>query len=450
MGVPRESVSPSRGRAERRALDREIFRLAGPTLAALVAEPLFLLVDTALVGHLGDTELAGLGIASSILQTAVGLLVFFAYATTPAVARLLGAGDRTGAIRAGVHGIWLALGVGVVMLLLGVIFAKGAVTLFGAGADVAAAASVYLGISVWGLPAMLIVLAATGLLRGLQNTRTPLVIVTAGFAANAILNALFIYGFGWGVAGSAAGTVVAQWSMAAAFVIVVVRSARASGATLRPGLAGVTVVAASGGWLLLRTASLRAAMLATVFAGSLLGASGLATLQVALALFSLLAFVLDSLAIAGQAMIGHGFGAADVTRVTRITRRLIRFGLLAGVAIGAVIAALSPVLGRVFSSEAAVLDGLPSVLLVMAVGVPLAGFVFVLDGVLIGAGDSRYLALTGLVNLAVYLPLLWWATTVGTVLALWTAFCLGYIGIRAVTLGMRARGTRWIELAAAR
>jgi Na+-driven multidrug efflux pump len=202
--------------------------------------------------------------------------------------------------------------------------------------------------------------------------------------------------------------------------------------------------------LLLRTASLRVAMLATVFAGSLLGASGLATLQVALALFSLLAFVLDSLAIAGQAMIGHGFGSDDRGRVMLITRRLVRFGLLAGVVIGAVIAALSPVLGRVFSSETPVLDALPAVLLIMAVGVPLCGFVFVLDGVLIGAGDSRYLALSGVINLAVYLPLVWLAVSIGTVFALWTAFALGYIGIRAITLGLRARGTRWIELAAAR
>ena len=436
--------------APTRALDREILRLAGPTLAALVAEPLFLLVDTALVGHLGDTPLAGLGIASSILQTAVGLLVFLAYATTPAVARLLGAGDRRGALRAGVDGVWLALGVGVLLLALGLWLGDEAVSLFGAGTDVAAAASVYLGISLWGLPAMLIVLAATGLLRGLQNTRTPLVIVTAGFGVNAALNAIFIYGLGWGVAGSAAGTVAAQWAMALAFVVIVVRRARAAGAQLRPGVAGVTGVAASGGWLLLRTASLRAAMLATVFAGSLLGASGLATLQVALALFSLLAFVLDSLAIAGQAMIGHGFGAADTTRVALITRRLIRFGVLAGVAIGGIVAALSPLLGRVFSSEQPVLDALPPVLLVMAIGVPLSGFVFVLDGVLIGAGDSRYLALSGLVNLAVYLPLVWWAVSIGTVFALWTAFALGYIGIRAITLGLRARGTRWIELAAAR
>ena len=431
-------------------MDREIFRLAGPTLAALVAEPLFLLTDTALVGHLGGPILAGLGIAGAILQTAVGLLVFLAYATTPAVARLIGAGDRRGAVRAGVDGVWLAVAVGVVLLVLGLSFARQAVALFNSGPDVAAAATTYLMISVWGLPAMLLVLAATGLMRGLQDTRTPLVIVTIGFGANAALNAMFIYGFGLGIAGSAVGTVFAQWAMAALFIGHVVRAARSSGAPLAPGISGLTLAATSGGWLLLRTASLRLAMLATVFAGTMLGVPQLAALQVALSVFSLLAFVLDSLAIAGQAMIGHGFGAANRARVVSVTHRLIRFGLLAGVVIGAVIAALSPVLGFVFTSDSDVTTALGPVILIMAVGVPLSGFVFVLDGVLIGAGDSRYLALTGLVNVAVYLPLLVWAVSLDSLVALWTAFCIGYIGARAVTLGWRIRGERWLDLAEAR
>lgn len=434
----------------RHPLDREIFRLAGPTLAALVAEPLFLLVDTALVGHLGDASLAGLALAGSVLQAAVGMLVFLAYATTPAVARLIGAGDRRAAVRAGVDGVWLAIAVGVVLLLLGLLFAPAAVELFPSTLHVAAAATTYLSISIWGLPAMLLVLAATGLMRGLQDTQTPLVIITIGFAVNAALNVVFIYGFGWGIAGSAFGTVVAQWGMAALFIARVVRAARASGAPLRPALAGVTFAATSGGWLLLRTASLRLAMLATVFAGSLLGVPQLAALQIALSVFSLLAFVLDALAIAGQAMIGHGFGAANRGRVTAIVRRLIRFGLLAGVALGLVIAALSPVLGFVFTSDSAVIFALVPIVLIMAIGVPLSGFVFVLDGVLIGAGDSRYLAFTGLVNVALYLPLLWFAVRLDSLPALWCAFCIGYIGARAVTLALRIRGVRWLELAEAR
>ncbi|MHC5795655.1 MATE family efflux transporter [Lacisediminihabitans sp. FW035] len=428
-------------------LDREILGLAVPTLAALVAEPLFLLVDTALVGHLGSVSLAALGIASVVLQTAVGLLVFLAYATTPAVARLLGAGDRRAAVRAGVDGAWLALAVGAALLVLGVVFAPAAVAAFGVAPDVSAAAVSYLAISAWGLPAMLFVLAATGLLRGLQDTRTPLLIVGVGFAANAALNALLIYGFGWGIAGSAAGTVIAQWAMAALFAVSVVRAARATGARLRPGLAGVRLAAASGGWLLLRTASLRAAMLATVFAASLLGVTGLATLQVALAVFSLLAFVLDSLAIAGQAMVGHGLGAARPDRVRVLTGRLVRFGVGAGLLIGVIVAAVSPVLGRVFTGDDDVLASLTPVLLVMAVGVPLAGFVFVLDGVLIGAGDGRYLALSGILTLAIYLPLLYSVGPQHGALAVWSAFGLGYIGARALALGLRVRGSRWLGVA---
>jgi len=425
-------------------LDREILRLALPTLAALVAEPLFLLVDTALVGHLGSVSLAGLGIASVVLQTAVGLLVFLAYATTPTVARLLGSGDRRAAVRAGVDGAWLALGVGAALLVVGVAFAPASVAAFGVAPDVSAAAVSYLAISAWGLPAMLFVLAATGLLRGLQDTRTPLVIVAVGCGVNAVLNALFIYGFGWGISGSAAGTVIAQVGMAMLFAVSVRRDARATGARLRPGFAGMTVAAASGGWLLLRTASLRAAMLATVFAASRLGATGLATLQVALAVFSLLAFVLDSLAITGQAMIGHGLGAAQPDRVRLVTGRLVRFGVFAGLLIGVIVAAVSPVLGQVFTSDEAVLRALLPVLLVMAVGLPLAGFVFVLDGVLIGAGDGRYLALSGMLTASAYLPLLWWSAHLQSVMALWTTFALGYIGLRSLALGLRVCGSRWL------
>ena len=425
-------------------LDREILRLALPTLAALVAEPLFLLIDTALVGHLGSVSLAGLGIASVVLQTAVGLLVFLAYATTPTVARLLGSGDRRAAVRAGVDGAWLALGVGAALLVVGVALAPAAVAAFGVAPDVSAAAVSYLAISAWGLPAMLFVLAATGLLRGLQDTRTPLVIVAVGCGVNAVLNALFIYGFGWGISGSAAGTVIAQVGMAMLFAVSVRRDARATGARLRPGFAGVTVAAASGGWLLLRTASLRAAMLATVFAASRLGATGLATLQVALAVFSLLAFVLDSLAITGQAMIGYGLGAAQPDRVRLVTGRLVRFGVFAGLLIGVIVAAVSPVLGQVFTSDEAVLRALLPVLLVMAVGLPLAGFVFVLDGVLIGAGDGRYLALSGMLTASAYLPLLWWSTHLQSAMALWTAFALGYIGLRSLALGLRVCGSRWL------
>jgi len=214
-------------------------------------------------------------------------------------------------------------------------------------------------------------------------------------------------------------------------------------------VSGIGTSLRSGSWLLLRTASLRVAMLATVVVATGIGTGELATLQIALTVFSTLAFVLDALAIAGQAMIGHGLGASDVPRVRAVTARLLRFGVGGGALLGVAIAALSPVLPFVFTTDAGVASALTVALVVMAVGVPLAGYVFVLDGVLIGAGDARYLALTGLLNLAVYAPLLLLVAGAGlaggaALFWLWSAFGLGYIGARAVTLGLRARGERWI------
>ncbi|SDY70938.1 MATE family efflux transporter [Herbiconiux ginsengi] len=430
-------------------IDRDILRLAVPALGALVAEPLFLLTDTALVGHLGEDSLAALGVASAILQTVVGLLIFLAYATTPAVARRLGAGDQPGAIKAGIDGMWLALGVGVLLALIGWPLAGALVRSFGTTAAVSAEATTYLTVSLIGLPGMLVVIAATGLLRGLQDTRTPLVVAVAGFAANAGLNALLIYGAGWGIAGSAAGTVIAQWAMAAVYVVIAVRAARRSRVSLRPGLDGVTASASAGGWLFVRTASLRAALVASVVVAASLGVTQLAAFQIAMTVFTTLALILDALAIAGQAMIGHGLGASEVHRVHAVTRRLIRWGVLSGLVLGAAVAAVAPLVGPAFSPSPEVQQALTVSLWVMAAGIPIGGYVFVLDGVLIGAGDARYLALTGVVNLAVYAPLLVWVAVAHPAGAaglgwLWAAFGIGYIGARAVTLGLRARGSRWI------
>ncbi len=412
-----------------------------------MAEPAFLLVDTALVGHLGAAELAGVGIGVAVLSTAVGLLIFLAYGTTPAVARLLGAGDRPAAIRAGIDGIWLAIVAGLV-LVLATPLAHPLVALFGAAPEVTEHAAVYVRISILGLPAMLIVLAATGLLRGLQDTRTPLVVATAGFAANAALNALLIYVAGLGVAGSALGTVIAQWGMAACFVWFAVREARREGVSLAIHWGDLGRTASTGGWLFVRTLSLRIGLLATTVVATQAGTVTLATTQIAFTLFSTLAFALDALAIAGQAMLGKALGAGDVAEARAVTRRLQAWGVGFGCVVGAALLALAPVLGSVFTSDAAVREALPIALVLLAVAQPIAGFVFVLDGVLIGAGDARYLAWTGVLNVLVYLPLLLLALVPGwpALATIWAAFSFGYLGARAVTLGLRARGDAWLRV----
>ena len=445
--------------SSRRAVDRDILRLAVPALGALVAEPLFLLADTAMVGHLGATPLAGLGLASAVLQTIIGLMVFLAYATTPAVARRLGAGDERGAVASGVDGLWLALGLGVVLALAGWWATPWLVGVFGASAAVSAEASVYLSISMAGLPAMLVVFAATGLLRGLQDTRTPLWVAGVGFTVNIGLNALFIYGLGWGIAGSAIGTVIAQWGMVAVYLVVVARHAARVGASPWPHHAGVLRGAASGGWLFLRTVSLRVALLLSTWSATALGPDELAAYQVAITLYFTLGFALDALAIAAQALVGRGLGAGDVEQVRAVLRRCLQWGVGAGAVLGALVIATAWVLPAVFTSATEVAAMLPPSLVVLGLSAPLGGLVFVLDGVLIGAGDARYLAWTGLVNLAAFAPLalgvVWWADAAGlggaAALAwLMAAFAIGFLAARAVTLSLRAHGSAWMVTGAPR
>ncbi|SFR68031.1 putative efflux protein, MATE family [Agromyces sp. CF514] len=434
-------------------VDRDILRLAVPALGALIAEPLFLLADTAMVGHLGATPLAGLGIASAVLQTIIGLMVFLAYATTPMVARRLGAGDERAAVSAGVDGLWLAAGLGAVLAVLGWFATPWLVGVFGASAEVSAAASAYLSISMLGLPAMLLVFAATGLLRGLQDTTTPLWVAGIGFTANIALNFVFIYGLGLGIAGSAVGTVIAQWGMVLVYVVVIARHTMRVGASPWPHHAGVLRGAASGGWLFLRTLSLRAALLLATWAATSLGPDELAAYQVAITIYFTLGFALDALAIAAQALIGKGLGEGDVAQVRAVLRRCVQWGVISGVVLGALVVATAWVLPAVFTSSAEVAALLPPSLVVLGLSAPLGGLVFVLDGVLIGAGDARYLAWTGLVNLAAFVPLalgtIWWADAAGlpsaTSLALLTAaFAIGYLAARTVTLSLRARGAAWM------
>ncbi|HEU4757554.1 MAG TPA: MATE family efflux transporter [Agromyces sp.] len=449
------SPAPAAGLLARREVDRDILRLAVPALGALVAEPLFLLADTAMVGHLGAAPLAGLGLASAVLQTIIGLMIFLAYATTPAVARRLGAGDERGAVASGVDGLWLALALGAVLAVAGWLAAPWLVGAFGASAEVTAEASTYLSISMAGLPAMLVVFAATGLLRGLQDTRTPLWVAGLGFTANIALNAVFIYGLGWGIAGSAVGTVVAQWGMVLVYVVVVARHVARVGASPWPHHAGVLRGARSGGWLFLRTLSLRVALLLATWAATSLGRDELAAYQVAITIYFTLGFALDALAIAAQALIGKGLGAGDVAQVRAVLRRCIEWGIAAGAAVGVLVIATAWVLPALFTSSAEVAALLPPSLVVLGLSAPLGGLVFVLDGVLIGAGDARYLAWTGLVNLAAFVPLafgvVWWADASGAdvpgalaLAALTAAFAIGYLAARAVTLSLRARGAAWM------
>lgn len=442
--------APAAPKAARRRHDREIVALAVPAFGALVAEPLFVLADSAIVGHLGTAQLAGLGVASALLMTAVGVFVFLAYATTAAVARRVGAGDLRAAIRQGMDGIWLALLIGVAVIVVALPTAPSLMELFGASDSAAPYATTYLRISVFGIPAMLVVMAATGILRGLQDTKTPLYVAVGGFVANAVLNTVLVYGAGLGIAGSAWGTVIAQCGMAAVYLHVVLRGARRHGASLRPDASGIRACAQAGTPLLVRTLSLRAILLIATAVAARLGDADMAAHQIILSLWSLLAFALDAIAIAGQAIIGRYLGADDTRGAREACRRMVQWGLLTGLVLGLLVIAARPLFLPLFSGDSGVRDAALPALVMVAVSQPICGIVFVLDGVLMGAGDGPYLARAMLLTLAVFTPAALLVPVLGGGLtALWGTMTL-MMTMRMLTLWLRSRSGRWIVTGATR
>ena len=435
---------------------REILALAVPAFVALVAEPLFLMVDAAVVGRLGVVPLAGLGAASSVLLTAAGVFVFLAYGTTSVVARQLGAGSRRGAIEVGVGGVWLAAGLGLLTALVVGLGARPLAAAFGSSPAALDEAVTYLRVSALGLPAMLLVLAATGILRGLQDTRTPLAVSAVGFGANAVLSVALVLGLGLGIAGAAWGTVLAQWGMALALLAVVLRQGRGAGASLRPHVGRVLGAALDGAPLLVRTLALRAIILLTVATAADFGDVPLAAYQVTTTIWSLLVFALDALAIAGQALTGAQLGSGDARGARQATALMVRWGVWGGVLLGVGLLALHRVLPALFTDDPAVRSAIAAGLVVIALGQPLAGYVFVVDGVLIGAGDGRWLAMSMTLVLLAYVPIVLVTRALGAghgpeaaVVALWLAFT-AFMLVRGGFMAWRVRGDAWAVTGATR
>ena len=368
--------------------DSEILKLAVPALGALAAEPLYLLVDTAIVGHLGREQLAALGIAATVLTGLFGIFNFLQYGTTAQVGRASGAGEAKIAHRLGAQALWLSLGFGLAIAAGVVALAPQIVALMGVDGDTADYALTYMRIAALGLPFAFLALGGQGYLRGVSDLKTPLVIVIVANAVNLVLELLFVYGFGWGIEGSAWGTVIAQAGMGATFIVVILRAARGNARPSRELMRRLLVV---GRYIFVRTAALLSAF---TLAGAVIarfGDASLAAHQITFQLWIFLALVLDAIAIAGQVIVGRGLGAGDTERAYAASVRMIWLSVYAGIAFGAVMLALKGVLPYAFTSDEEVVGRVQAIWFLFVLMQPLNGAVFALDGILIGASDGRFL-----------------------------------------------------------
>ena len=432
-----------------RSLDREIARLGIPALGALIAEPLYVLADTAVVGNLlGTIELAGLSIAGQTLLTVHAIMIFLAYGTTAAVSRLLGAGETEKAAHQAVQGLWLAAAMGVVLALLLWWGADPLLRLLGETDDgnaeaVLAQAHRYLVISLWGLPAMLIALSGVGYLRGLQDTTRPFIVAVVTATINLVIELILIVGFDFAIGASALATVIAQWIGAAAYLWWIGSDVAARGVRLIPDFSEITRLLRVGGNLFIRTVALRGSFTVSVAAASRISTEALAAHEIAFQLFMFTALALDSVAIAGQSMMGRFLGANNHDGAISAARRVLYWGIVIGLIAMVIFGVGAPFLPHLFTNDPAVVSLAIIALVHLALMQPLNGLVFALDGVLIGAGDMNFLARAMTVAAAVFIPLALLVPAMGLGLGwLWGSIWVLMI-VRGIALWWRFTSNRW-------
>jgi putative MATE family efflux protein len=432
----------------RSEFDRPIAALAVPAFGSLVAEPLYVLADTAVVGRIGTTELAGLALASTVLLTAHALLIFLAYGATGPIARMISEGNVTRAATRGIQGMWLAGILGIAIAILLAFLAEPLLRLLQAEGEVLDAALVYLRVSLPGFPFLLLALAGAGVLHGRQDTRRPLVIAVSSALANLVIEVVLVFGMGFGLGASALSTVIAQVGAGVAYIFLVLRFARGAGASIRPERTPMVSILKSGQALVVRTASLRGALTLGAGVAASIGTEEVAAHQIALQVWFTLALALDAVAIAGQALTGRYLGEGDHAVAWAASRRMIELDTVVAIGFGIVIALFREPIATLFTDDAAVVSLTGLVLLHVAGQQPINGVVFALDGILIGAGDLWFLA-KGMVaafiafGVAAFMVL----QTDAGLGWLWAALWI-FMLVRLVPLVVRWRNGHWLAATA--
>lgn len=426
--------------------DRELFTLAIPALGALIAEPLYVLADTAVVGNIGTAELGGLGLATQVIGTVLSVSLFLAYGTTSAVSRLLGAGRDRDAAHQAVQGLWIAVAAGVAFAVVCFAFAPQLLRLLQADAEVEHFGVRYLRVSVFGFPAMLLVMAGVGYLRGLKDTKRPLIIAVATAIGNLLLELYLVFELGFGVAASALSTVIFQWVAAGLYLYWIGTAAKEHKVGWSPDTTTLRALGRDGFDLFIRTSALRVAFIVAAAIAASIGTTQLGAHEIANQLFYFVALALDAIAIAGQAMVGTLLGARDAKQARHVGRRLTGWGLILGIGASALMLLVRPWLPDLFTNDQLVVDEALSILWLLAIMQPIAGVVFALDGILIGAGDMRYLAKAMVTSTMVFLVSIGVVLALdGGLIALWVALIV-FMAARGATLLWRLKGDDWIVI----
>jgi putative MATE family efflux protein len=428
---------------------RRIIELALPALGVLAAEPLYLLFDTGVVGRLGALPLAGLAIGGLVLALVGSQLTFLSYGTTARSARHFGADERASAVVEGVQATWLALGLGAVIVVVVQAMAVPVVSVIASGGDIAAAALPWLRIAILGAPAILVSLAGNGWMRGVQDTMRPLRYVVAGFGLSALLCPLLVYG--WiglprlGLAGSAVANLAGQWLAALLFG----RALLAEPVSLRLDRAVLRAQALMGRDLIVRSLAFQICFVSAAAVAARFGAAAIAAHQVVLQLWNFLALVLDSLAIAAQALVGAALGAGDAAHAKSVASRVTAFSTIAAGGLAAVLAVGASVLPELFTGDRSVLAAIGVPWWFLVAQLPVAGIVFALDGVLLGAGDAAFMRTATVVSALVgFLPLIWLSLVFGWGLAgIWSGLSM-FMVLRLIFVGPRAISGRWAVMGA--
>lgn len=399
-------------------IDRELFAFALPALGGLAIDPLVSLVDTAFVGRLGATSLAALGVNTSLFSLAFFGFNFLAYTTTPMVSAALGRGQRERAGELTIQALFLALLLGVLVAVLLNVLTVPLLRMMGASGELLLAAATYLRIRALAAPALLTLTASRGILYGHGDAGTVLRIVAILNAVNIVLDPLFIFGFGWGLAGAAWATTLAQYTGALLFVRLFLRDETQDPrfyirwhvptlTTLRPFLR-------SGSLLALRTLALVLTFTLATAVATRVGVLTIAAHQVAAQLWLLLALTVDALADAAKTMVPRYLGQNQREQAKHVANRALLWGIVVGVGLGLLFFALRPFLPRLFTDDSEVIAAVLAIFPFIILSQPLNGLVFVWDGIFMGLEQWSFLALAMFISagvaavvLLLVLPLGW-------------------------------------------